>query len=511
MSGGKPSRRAGLPEPIPSGSGLSAGRRIQQLTEGWFITEPLLFSVWTLHQRLPSTHIQTLRVGGGRIEYNPEYITRLSDAELGEVLRLEATRILLQHPYQRRRPHPERLYQASNLALCEHVKFLLPLPSAAQVFGTHEWDRQYYELYYDRLTEQAATRQQAATATSPEQREAGEETAQAEAHADGLTSEQQPQAAPAPGEGSSESSESAADLAQKDTLSSSPESLPDAPGDARGNARGKAPGNARGKAPEPALEATPLRPPTGVAQHLDASQVGAENTGLWDQDEFWGEELQQRIREAAQTSAWGSLPWDFQQLLLATLVPKLNFRKLLRGFRASLISSARALTRMRPSRRYGFQYMGSRYRFTTRLLVGIDVSGSISDQELRQALGVIQQLFRYGIEQVDALQFDTRLIGDVEPLRRAVRSFKILGRGGTRFAPILEYAAEHPEYDGLLIITDGFAPLPAERWQHPTRLLWLFNSEESFNAMRKSVQHLGRAGYIKASRAPNKRSEKRGR
>lgn len=245
------------------------------------------------------------------------------------------------------------------------------------------------------------------------------------------------------------------------------------------------------------------RPPGGVAQHLDARQVGAENTGLWDQDEFWGEELRQCIREAAQTSAWGSLSRDFQQLLLASLVPKLNFRKLLRGFRASLISSARTLTRMRPSRRYGFQYMGSRYRFNTRLLVGIDVSGSISDHELRQTLGVINQLFRYGIEQVDALQFDTRLLGEVEPLKRAAASLKIRGRGGTSFDPILEYAAQHPEYDGLLIVTDGIAPLPAERWQHPTQLLWLFNSEDRFKAMRKYVQHLGRAGFIKASRKPH--------
>lgn len=495
MSSGKPSRRAGPLEPIPPGSGHSAGRRIQQLSEGWFITEPLLFSVWTLHQRLPSTHIQTLRVGAGRIEFNPEYISRLSDVELGEVLRLEATRILLQHPYQRRRPHPERLYQASNLALREHVKFLLPLPSAAECFGTHEWDRQYYELYYDRLTEQAATRQHAATASASEQSAAGGEPVQTEAQADGLTSPPRPQHAPALGDGAPTSSESADGRDPDATPSASPESLPDA----------------SGNAPEPALDGMSLRPPLGVAQYLDARQVGAENTGLWDQDEFWGEELRQCIREAAQRSAWGSLPLDVQQLLLATLVPKLNFRKLLRGFRASLISSARALTRMRPSRRYGFQYMGSRYRFTTRLLVGIDVSGSISDHELRQALGVIEQLFRYGIERVDALQFDTRLIGDVEPLKRTTASLKIRGRGGTRFEPILEYAAQHPEYDGLLIVTDGLAPLPAERWQHPTQLLWLFNSEERFNTMRKSVQHLGRAGFIRASRESNRRSEKWGR
>lgn len=466
MSEGKPSRRSGPKKPIPSIPELSIGRRIQQLTEGWFITEPLLFGVWTLHQRLPSTHIQTLRVGGGRIEYNPEYIAQLSDAELSEVLRLEATRILLQHPYQRRRPHPERLYQASNLALSEHVKFSLPLPTAAEVFGTHEWDRQYYELYYDRLTEQA-TRQQAAAASSGDPGDGKAEPPQSEDSANGVSSR------------------------------------PDAPGDV--------PENVPGKVPELAPDSMRSSPPTGVAQHLDARQVGAENTGLWDQDEFWGEELQQRIREAAQSNSWGTLSRDFQQLLMASLVPKINFRKLLRGFRASLISSARALTRMRPSRRYGFQYMGSRYRFTTRLLVGIDVSGSISDHELQQALGVIQQLFRYGIEQVDALQFDTELKGEVEPLKRAISSLTILGRGGTRFDPILEYAAAHPEYDGLLIVTDGIAPLPTEPWQHATRLLWLFNSEERFNAMQKSVQHLGRSGYIKPSRDLNKRSDKWGR
>jgi len=49
----------------------------------------------------------------------------------------------------------------------------------------------------------------------------------------------------------------------------------------------------------------------------------------------------------------------------------------LRLFRRSVLSERRRLTHMKPSRRYDFLYFGSRYEFATRLLVAVDISGSM--------------------------------------------------------------------------------------------------------------------------------------
>ena len=50
-----------------------------------------------------------------------------------------------------------------------------------------------------------------------------------------------------------------------------------------------------------------------------------------------------------------------------------DYRKMLSAFKTSIISSKRSLTRMRPSRRFGFAYMGSRYNLSTNLLMNLQL------------------------------------------------------------------------------------------------------------------------------------------
>ena len=67
---------------------------------------------------------------------------------------------------------------------------------------------------------------------------------------------------------------------------------------------------------------------------------------------------------------------DLVELIKKAAEGKIDFRSALRGFRASILSQKRRLTRMRPSRRFGFEQMGSHYDFTTHLLVAIDIGYS---------------------------------------------------------------------------------------------------------------------------------------
>ena len=104
--------------------------RLRQVLERWFLTEPLLFSLWSDHQ-VTVEPVATIRVGGGIIGYNPDFIESLTPAELEAVMRGEAVRILLKHPYSRRLLPPRIAWQASNLTLREHLGALpLPLPTA---------------------------------------------------------------------------------------------------------------------------------------------------------------------------------------------------------------------------------------------------------------------------------------------------------------------------------------------------------------------------------------------
>ncbi|MFZ4792257.1 MAG: DUF2201 family putative metallopeptidase [Candidatus Competibacteraceae bacterium] len=114
---------------------LTARERLRRIAEIWFLREPLLFGVWMTHQLLASSHLQTIRVNHGQIEYNPHFIDSLNPHELEQAMQFEATRILLRHPYSRRKENSERSYLASNITLQEYLQSSLPFPNAQDVFG----------------------------------------------------------------------------------------------------------------------------------------------------------------------------------------------------------------------------------------------------------------------------------------------------------------------------------------------------------------------------------------
>lgn len=145
---------------------------------------------------------------------------------------------------------------------------------------------------------------------------------------------------------------------------------------------------------------------------------------------------------------------------------------------------------MKPSRRYGFQYMGSRRDFTTQLLFAVDVSGSVSSSDVANAFSIVNRLFKYGIESIDVIWFDTKIRNE-KPLsiKKARREVAVVGRGGTDFRPLMDYIDEHRDYDGLIVFTDGIAPVPTPpKRNRRTRVAWLFNHEKNWKALHKKLE-----------------------
>lgn len=195
-----------------------------------------------------------------------------------------------------------------------------------------------------------------------------------------------------------------------------------------------------------------------LTSSLLAADAGAS---LWEEDELMTEKVNHEIENAQRTNQWGSIGGDLKSLIESTLVSKQNFRAILSQFRASILSTRRHLTRMRPNRRYGFDAMGSQYAYSTRLLVAVDVSGSVPDEDIRKFLAVINRFFKQGIESIEVIEFDSHITTD-KPLllKQAASGIRVIGRGGTNFQPAIDYYYEHEEYDGLVFLTDGYAPTP---------------------------------------------------
>ena len=190
------------------------------------------------------------------------------------------------------------------------------------------------------------------------------------------------------------------------------------------------------------------------------------------------------------TKDWGTMPGNLQQVLKASLKAKIDWRKILSGFRASILSSERKSTRMRPNRRSGFDALGSVRRFNTKLLVAVDVSGSVTDKSVSDFYGVVNSAFRYGFEAVDVLQFDQG-VRSVVSLTKAVRDFAVCGRGGTSFQEPIDYAHANG-YEGLVILTDGYAPQPEIPLGMKARILWVCVDRESYDQHKEWMSDCGR-------------------
>ncbi len=435
---------------------MAAKDRISDIIQRWFLREPLLFTVWTTHNVTPNAQIETMRVRRGRIEYNPQFIEGLSQRELEAVLRSEGVRVLLKHPYTRRKENAKLAYTASNITLQEYLRTVLPWPRARDVFGTTEYDQKYYEFYYNRLQELADQQAAAAFAESM----AGQR--------DGM---------PAPSE--SEGGQTAA-------------------GSSSGAAGSSADSDSESaEADDPAEEDSAATPPTPIEKYVDAESTGHENTEDWDADDLLTDRINEQIRTAHENQTWGSVAGKLREQILATLKPKLDYRAVLRQFRMTILSTKRRLTRMKPSRRYGFLYMGSRRDFTTKLLFAVDVSGSIASEDLQRGFSIVNQFFKYGVETIDVIQFDTELKGEPMTLKRARYRLSALGRGGTSFEPSMRYIDENRQYDGLIIFTDGFAPTPPKPQNRKTRVLWLFNHETTYLSSYPHLKSIGPAAFLR--------------
>ena len=208
---------------------------------------------------------------------------------------------------------------------------------------------------------------------------------------------------------------------------------------------------------------------------------------LWDEDDLAVAMIDGIIEG---TKEWGSLAGNFAERLKASAKAKINWRNVLSGFRASILSTQRKLTRMRPNRRTGFDNMGSIRRFDTKVLVAVDVSGSISSSDLSYFYGVVNSAFRYGFTAVDVIQFDAG-VRVVQSLKKVLRDVAVLGRGGTSFQEPIDYANENG-YDGLVILTDGYAPQPILPDNMRCKLVWVCNNRESYESSHGWMEKTGR-------------------
>lgn len=397
---------------------ITEEERIKKIIERWFLLEPLMFNIFCTHKLEKKLGLKVpFRSGKMKIEYSPLLLQKLSDKELEEYLKVEVFRIVLKHPYDRvpQDANKVALGFASDVTIEQISQFTIPLLNYAELGLAPGLS---YEEYYRDLKFRPIA-----------QLDYGND--EEEKHSD---SNQQV---------SSENKDCSNQHIDSDNQDSSHQQNDE------------------------------------ENHSYSDQQKAAENVELWQEDDLAIEEINMQIIKAQESNGWGSISGNLQQIIEANLVVRMDYKKVLSSFRASILSQNRELTRTRPNRRYGFEFMGSHYKFTTKLLVAVDVSGSISDKELSKFFSIINRFFKYGIKDIDVIQFDFNITAPIMNLKKAKKSIKVTGRGGTSFQPPIDYYTAHKEYDGLIIFTDGYAEIP-----RPTtcrRILWVLTNEKSYS------------------------------
>ena len=239
------------------------------------------------------------------------------------------------------------------------------------------------------------------------------------------------------------------------------------------------------------------RNPLSSSETKNQSDGSDGAAGLWQEDELICEQINTLITDLINGGgkSWGTLSGSLKESICATLKIRIDYRKVLKNFRASVVCDRRRLTRLKPNRRTGFDYMGSTYDFTTKLLVAVDTSGSISSENLNEFLSAINRLFKYGIKEIEMIYFDCALHGEPQKFSKAQKEYKVTGRGGTSFQPVFDFINKRRYYDGVIIFTDGYAPEPVSQTNR-SRVAWVCNTKQEWEKHHGWMQKTGRTCYL---------------
>lgn len=240
-------------------------------------------------------------------------------------------------------------------------------------------------------------------------------------------------------------------------------------GEGKGKGKGKGKGGGNGQPGEGEGEGDGEAQPSGPS--------GFDEHGKFGESKIVDEIIRNQIEITQKSNRWGTIPAEVQEVIKKAQTTEIPWWTLLRHEFGRFISSKKVSTIKRPDKKHGYPWLGKKSDTQDAVLCGIDTSGSVDSKALAKFTAELERLNQYA--PVMLMQFDCSL-KQKTPMkleRRRLKELKILGRGGTDFQPIVDFAIEH-RYKKLIIMSDGYAPLPDLHGKH-IDLLWVITPDGS--------------------------------
>lgn len=191
-------------------------------------------------------------------------------------------------------------------------------------------------------------------------------------------------------------------------------------------------------------------------------------------------QVEHQLKEVAETTIKknGNIPGELSEVInrLMHVEPaKFDWKGYLRRF----IGNSSIVYTKKLRRKYNKRYSGNpglKIKFKNNILVGVDTSGSVNNDELKEFMSELCHMHKTG-HKITVAQCDTSLnsVKEFNPKH----NWEIHGRGGTYFQPVIDHFNENKgQYTALIYLTDGEAYAPENC---PKNTLWVLSSISDMN------------------------------
>jgi predicted metal-dependent peptidase len=210
--------------------------------------------------------------------------------------------------------------------------------------------------------------------------------------------------------------------------------------------------------------------------------------GTWDEFDDLSEadkklvqkQVDHQLKEAVEQTEkkQGSIPGELSELIakLMHVEPaKFDWKGYLRRF----VGNSSIIYTKKLRRKYNKRYSenpGLKIKFKNHILVGVDTSGSVNTEELKEFFSELAHMHKTG-HKISVAQCDTSLRSVIE--FNPKKDWEIHGRGGTSFQPVIDHFNKNKSaYTALIYLTDGEAYSPDDC---PKNTLWVLSSISEMN------------------------------
>ena len=400
-----------------------AERRMDKIVANWYLDDFMMLGAWSLVEKVADPKQKTIGIDSmvmpPTIRYNPNFINALTDEVLEAIMASECFKLLLRHPTSRLKKPKHVSALSSQITVDQLImKNLVNTDGLKDVIPMPK----DFGLENDSFFEEYF-------------RQLMDKLEDMEKNVQKMFGNNQPQPQDEDGDGGMD-------------------------GNQDGNGQGFA---EFGKQKD------------AIKDYMDPKGSSSKD---WGDNEILDAEVQHFVENYKGSSkAWGKYSGDAMGQIVAANTPKISWKEVVRRFNTSVQTSKQVGTRMKPNRRFDLDAPGRRRVYTTKILFAVDASGSMSDEDVAEGFAVINSVCRHA--EVHYMLFDTQIKAVEKKLKKAQKTFKIGGRGGTDPDPALKYVDEH-KYDGIVVYSDMYFQNNPHK-PRKCKVLWLGSTKNTKN------------------------------